>query len=96
MDNVKSEETTGLNRDLQSTIVVAAGFSLRCPRFAARVVRMEFRWKEQHWDRVFLSGYFGLLLALSFHQYIIFVHSLYVGSKQRIDPAQEGTFIKYS
>ena len=53
MDNVKSEETTGLNRDLQSTIVVAAGFSLRCPRFAARVVRMEFRWKEQHWDRVF-------------------------------------------
>jgi hypothetical protein len=55
MDNVKSEETTGLNRDLQSTIEVEAGFSLWCPRFAARLVRKEFRWKEQHWDRVFCS-----------------------------------------
>jgi hypothetical protein len=53
MDDVKSEETTGLNRDLQSTIEAVAGFSLWCPRFAARVVRMEFRWKEQHWDRIF-------------------------------------------
>jgi hypothetical protein len=53
MDNVKSEKTTGLNRDVQSTIEVVAEFSLRCPRFAARVFRMEFRWKEQHWDRFF-------------------------------------------
>jgi len=37
MDNAKSEETTGLNRDVQSTIEVVAGFSLQCPRFAARV-----------------------------------------------------------
>jgi len=46
MDNVKSEETTGLNRDVQSTIEVVACFLLLRPRFAARVVRMEFRWKE--------------------------------------------------
>jgi len=50
MDNVNSEEITGLYRDVQTTIEVVAGFSLRCPSFAARVVRMEFRWKEKHWD----------------------------------------------
>jgi len=37
MENVKSEETTGLNHDVQGTIEVVDGFSLGCPRFAARI-----------------------------------------------------------